>query len=737
MIPVKETREFGAVGSFTSQATGLDMGSLEHIYEVLRNNLYSDAKGSLIREYAVNGQDEHRKLGKTDVPIRITLPNADNLEFKVRDFGAGLFPAVYSETCLKPVAVVDNEAVLCGGNVTVENWHGTCNSCGESALNLIGGVMFYFGRYGASDKRGSNDVVGMYGLGNKSAFAYVDAFTITSYKDGRFYVHTHYLDDESKGHIALLNEGASDEPNGVEVSLSVKREDIQSFIKKTLSTVKHFDTTPEFVGLSFEPVIEKKRVIAQGTGWTYHGRGSACIVTGEIEYAVDVNSMGLGLESWERKLINSGLLIYVNIGDVQLTASREALKMSERTIKAIRARLVIVKDEMVAEMEKSFAQAKNLLEAKGLYYSMVMTGGGMGEILKDSREGFTWNGIDITDNVITLPPGHNVKLYEKTYGRRKRRNSKWKLKSTSLQKLTVESGQVIYFDDTDEKPYRYKRRVTTLFDDNGDERVILLQSVNKAALEEILGVPISDFRSFESVSETVGEVKRTNRSSTAKRFKAKQRIFRLNRTKHANFYKGTASEVWDAVDVDMDEPGIYIPIERFHPTLSGYVGLRPFYEKLKFLSSLGLNTRLPIYGVKGDENIGNLVRFDVWLRDELNKRWRWKQQHSLGLAYEDGGFLHVHRMDVDKVKDKDAKAFLILYNEARIQARTKYHSLRKQAYEMAGITQVMDTRLRQMAETFKERYPLLTLIESGSRDNELVYQYMNEMDERRSAAKLK
>ena len=118
---------------FKSYAFGIKKEGISHIFNVLRNQLYSDKILAVIREYSCNAVDAHTEVGKNEEPIVVTLPNKLLLEFKVRDFGRGLT---------------------------------------ETEIGEI------YAMYGESTKRGTNEQIGQLGLGCKSAFAYGDNFII-------------------------------------------------------------------------------------------------------------------------------------------------------------------------------------------------------------------------------------------------------------------------------------------------------------------------------------------------------------------------------------------------------------------------------------------------------------------------------------------------------------------------------------------------------------------------------
>jgi hypothetical protein len=129
------------------------------IMEILRDTLYQDKIGTVLREYGANAWDAHVEAGKADVPIKVTVPTVLVKELVIRDYGAGLSK--------------------------------------EDAMAV-------FTQYGYSTKRGTDDAVGMLGIGSKSGFAYSDTFMVTSWHGGKKMVFSAVLDESNRGTFNLL-----------------------------------------------------------------------------------------------------------------------------------------------------------------------------------------------------------------------------------------------------------------------------------------------------------------------------------------------------------------------------------------------------------------------------------------------------------------------------------------------------------------------------------------------------
>ena len=130
------TRNLASSGIKNTVSFGIKEDGFAHIFNVLRNQLYSDKYKAVLREYSTNGVDAHVEAGIPERPIEVTLPTLLSPLLKIRDFGSALT---------------------------------------EQEVHEI------YAFYGESTKRNTNSQTGMLGIGSKSAFAYGDNFVITSF----------------------------------------------------------------------------------------------------------------------------------------------------------------------------------------------------------------------------------------------------------------------------------------------------------------------------------------------------------------------------------------------------------------------------------------------------------------------------------------------------------------------------------------------------------------------------
>lgn len=184
-------------------AKGMEIASM-----FLRDRIYSDKIGAVIREYITNAADEHKKH-KIDKEIEVRMwreKTSGAMWWGVRDFALGL-----SEHDIRNV----------------------------------------FGQYFESTKSHSNEYVGGLGIGSKSFFAFTDSFYITSHHQGICSKYIASLGGSDSGVAVGSIYKISEEPTkeqGIEISADVEKED-WDFRAKTQKFVELFDPT---VGLNFK-----------------------------------------------------------------------------------------------------------------------------------------------------------------------------------------------------------------------------------------------------------------------------------------------------------------------------------------------------------------------------------------------------------------------------------------------------------------------------------------------------
>lgn len=302
MIPAAHLREVEASGVQARGVFSISMENSAHIMGILRDTMYSDKESAAMREYAANGWDAHRSIGLMDTALKIHIPTATDPTLSIRDFGPGM---------------------------------------SEDDIFTI------FPSYGASTKRATNNEVGTLGIGSKSGFAYTDSFTITSWNGDKKAVYVAYLDASDRGEINKIAEEPCGDETGLEIKIAVRPQDIGTFERKAVPLFRYMEPRPD-INIDLPP-FEKH---ATPFGFVSEsGRRDWVAIMGCIPYRLDLSQV-------EPELRELGIFetlyhvhggIYCEIGEVQISASREELKYSDRTKAAIVAKIRGVLDAYIED----------------------------------------------------------------------------------------------------------------------------------------------------------------------------------------------------------------------------------------------------------------------------------------------------------------------------------------------------------------------------------------------------
>ncbi len=314
--------------SSPNPSVGFKVALNRKAFKALSGGIYSDEILAVIREISANAYDAHVVTHQPQTPFIIHVPNQLEPFFEVKDFGPGL-----SED-----EILDPE-------------HGIYTT------------------YFASSKENSNDEIGCWGLGSKSPFTYTKQFTVESRQKGIRKVYNCYENEDGFPHCTKFGETSTTEPDGLTVNIPVKREDISKFIEKIKNLFKWWKVIPTFVGQKIEikepkfSIIEKEYGILEGAEYN----SQATLVMGGIPYSIDSAKISnlKNLDRNQGELIGR-IVIFANIGDVEITLGRESLTYSanNKTEKYITNIAAKIEKELRQKFNDLILKCKSLNEAK-------------------------------------------------------------------------------------------------------------------------------------------------------------------------------------------------------------------------------------------------------------------------------------------------------------------------------------------------------------------------------------
>ena len=346
---------------------------------ILSDGLYSNKILAVVRELSTNAYDSHVEAGKADVPFDVHIPTQLEPVFSIRDYGTSM----------------DH------------------NSC-----------MQLYTTYFRSTRNNSNDAVGCLGLGSKAPFAYSDSFTVEAYLDGVRRLYTAYKDEGGNPVFSLLDESSTDEKNGIKVSINVNSYDVNRFQLEATRVYEYFKVKPNF--LSHQPTFKKADKILAGKNWYFDDNESNnLVIMGQIAYPIDSNQLNSEDSIRERKFIENsdGLRIFVNIGDLDITPSRESLSYSKDTKKNIVNVINGIINEISTKIEEQIHTQPSLFKARKKYVQISNQCSSISTAVESLQKSLMWNDMKLFDSVageyIELKGGISLSLMEKSAYRSK------------------------------------------------------------------------------------------------------------------------------------------------------------------------------------------------------------------------------------------------------------------------------------------------------------------------------
>lgn len=279
-------------------------------FDFFASQTYSDKYKAIVRELVSNALDSHAEAGNTD-PVDVYLPDAFDPYFRVKDHGIGMSHDFATTSFM-------------------------CYSDG-------------------STKDGSNLVIGGFGIGSKSPFAYTDQFTLRSVHNGTASVYSVFKDEDGIPSIGLLEQKPTNEINGVEFSLPVEEDDFAAFTTAAQSGLPYFFDRVRLHGAE----VDAPHFIQRGETWAVRARDSANVpqvVMGGVAYPIAYNQLSTDLRYDSRlsPLLEMPIDLFMPIGSCSVTLSRESLLYDDKTKAAIRQALESIIDEITADIPTMF-----------------------------------------------------------------------------------------------------------------------------------------------------------------------------------------------------------------------------------------------------------------------------------------------------------------------------------------------------------------------------------------------
>ena len=290
------------------------------VFEIFTSGLYSDPIGSVIREITSNCFDSHIEAGKDNPknPVLVNLTKEVSGNF---------------------ISFIDN-----GVGMSPDRVH-----------NI-------YGTYFESTKNETNDQIGGFGLGGKTPLAYTDSFFVITRKDKIQYTYNVFMGNDSPM-IELMSQESTKEGNGTEVKIPVKENDIMEFEKKTLRQLFYFENIV-FQGFS-DSYVENEYNIVKAKTFLYREENyskNVHICIGKVDYPINFEALGISEYDYQMPIA-----VQVEIGEIDVTRSREELKYTDRTKKILKKKLEAVRAELMEMLSAQYDNVQTIQE----YYAVI------------------------------------------------------------------------------------------------------------------------------------------------------------------------------------------------------------------------------------------------------------------------------------------------------------------------------------------------------------------------------
>lgn len=428
------------------------------IFDMFADGVYANKPVAISRELVANAVDAHIAAGTPERPVEVTLPTELEPEFKVRDYGIGM-----------------------------------------SHEFVMGPFMEYSN---GSTKDGSDEMIGGFGIGSKSPFAYTDQFTLRVVHEGILSVYTMFKDAEGIPSIGLQAQRTTDEHNGVEVSFPVEADDMEDFRAAAQTALQYFNPLP-IVSNGTLNAPDYTTVGASGKWALRPTAGELGVIMGGVRYPVETNNLSWDVrhDSKVSPLLNYGIDLFLPIGAVGVAMSREALSYTPKTAKGLTDALAAVIDEVASTFATIFDDQPSLWDAMRMLGKELDDSGGRSQRRSFMESHAKYKGEKLHKTFYFDTNYQQVPVTEVVGDIWVIRSKSWRrnafpqadfatIKSKST--LTPSNLEVVFVDDLPiGNKSRYRQRIINYMDENGHDRdhpSIVLRARNNEDKKEIKAV---------------------------------------------------------------------------------------------------------------------------------------------------------------------------------------------------------------------------------------------------------
>ena len=344
MILQDKNTDVEQIGQLSEQAE-FSIKASKKAFQIL-SGMYSDLPLAIVRELVANGWDSHIAANKKDVPVHIHLPNALEPWLTIQDFGTGISHKDIYEIYTK---------------------------------------------YFESTKTNTNEQAGCFGLGSKVQMAYTDSFISISITDGVKRTYNVFFNANGVPCISLVSQENTNESNGLSVQIPIKSNDFEKFQNATYRACRYYEVKPNITGGKIDWNIDKPNFV--GSFWrSFTSLNQSYALMGNVAYPINIYQLSYENQDIARK---AGLVINFNLGELEITPSREDLTYSDFTIKSLNDKIELVKLDFAKNVEDTIKTSPNLLDAMMALWKLKNDWSFLNSAMINGK--VHWNKVEITE----------------------------------------------------------------------------------------------------------------------------------------------------------------------------------------------------------------------------------------------------------------------------------------------------------------------------------------------------
>jgi hypothetical protein len=305
----------------SSKKMRLSENATSMVFQLFTKNVYSNPIGTVVREITSNCFDSHTEA-KVNAPVVIRKSydkETNTMYISFIDYGMGMSP---------------------------------------DRIDNIYSVYF------ESTKRIDNEQIGGFGIGGKTPLAYKrstgqgeqeydNSFNVITIFDKKKYYYLVFEGEESPETVLLYSED-TDEHNGTEVKIPIAENDLYKFEKEMVRQLYYFENVifEGFEDEDGESSMKNDYQIIRGKNFLFRGHqydDYMHICLGRVAYPIDFNALGLSRGDYRLPIA-----LKLEVGDINVTVSRESVDYSEGTMRMLKKKLELAKDEVKELLAKQY-----------------------------------------------------------------------------------------------------------------------------------------------------------------------------------------------------------------------------------------------------------------------------------------------------------------------------------------------------------------------------------------------